>query len=126
MSDANGNGNGAQHPPSHVYAHRQAQSQAQQNLPSSQNQTIVATTGIHNGNVAFPDGARGPKPAVLRDQGVRKFGPAAIPIVRPSPASQATVGAIGDGRKRAAPGVSLFFVFRFNFLLFHLFSMFLL
>ena len=112
MSNANGNGNGAQHRLSHTYVHRQAQSQAQQNL-TSQNQSAmtVATAGIRNGNVAFSDGARGPQPDLLRAQGLRKFGPAAIPIVRPSPASQATVGAIGDGRKRAVLGVSLILCF---------------
>jgi hypothetical protein len=115
-SNGNGNLNGAQHHPPHTYVHRQAQSQAQHNLATSQNQTAmtVATTtaDIRNGgNIAFSDGSRGSQPALLRAQAVRKFGPAAIPIVRPSPASQATVGAIGDGRKRAVLGVSLTFSF---------------
>jgi hypothetical protein len=117
MSNVNNNGNeGAQHHPSHVYVHRQAQSQVQQNLATSQNQSAmstVATADIRNGNIAFSDGARGSQPALLRAQGVRKFGPAAIPIVRPSPSSQATVGAIGDGRRRVL-GVSLIFHFHFG------------
>jgi len=115
MSNANGNGNGngAQHHPSYAYVHRQAQSQAQQNLVTSQNQSAmtIAPAGIRNGNIAFSDGTRGSQSDLLRAQGVRKFGPAAIPIVRPSPASQATVGAIGDGRKRAVLGVSLILCF---------------
>ena len=112
MSNVNNNGNeGAQHHPSHVYVHRQAQSQAQQNLAASQNQSAMSTTAdVRNGNIAFSDGSRGSQPALLRAQGVRKFGPAAIPIVRPSPSSQATVGAIGDGRRRVL-GVSLIFHF---------------
>jgi hypothetical protein len=113
-SNGNGNLNGAQHHPPHTYVHRQAQSQAQHTPATSQNQTaipVATTADIRNGNIAFSDGSRGSQPALLRAQAVRKFGPAAIPIVRPSPASQAIVGAIGDGRKRAVLGVSLTFSF---------------
>jgi len=109
------NMNGAQHHTSQAYCRRSAPLHVQQNLGC---QSLMSITGA-TGNVSTSYADRAPQSGIRADQGVCKLGTAAIPIVRPLPVVQATVGAIGDGRKRSVLGVSrnrFLFLFYYRFL----------
>lgn len=91
------------HSVTHSYSHRHIQSQGDQNLGLSQNPGMMIVAGAPHAGAYLDKGNQTTSP---RFQDVRKLGSAAIPIVRPSPSSQTTVGHIGDGRKRGVLGVS--------------------